>query len=789
MPLILLDARGQVIGRVDPLLPGPPWLQGLQAGASLPRHLQGLSHQGAGVDIDALQLGLAAVLEGHQPHFEHRQAHAGWCVHVQACTDALPVAAVLSVEACGDERLRARLTAAERRLAAVQQVAGLGSWYVDAHSGRVQWSRETYLVLGVDPSSGPLNSATVRSRVHPEDLPRLLADRARVRAGEPLVTSHFRFRRDDGRECWLESRVTLEPATDELPAGIVGTVRDVSESTRAQLALRPHRDPPEDLVVSPTVRLAAASERVESVARRKSALLAHTSHEIRTPLNVIVSLSHLMRCSLTDATQQGRAQAVEHAARHLSDIIDDVLAVAHDDLSAPGAGRQPLDPAALLAEVAAMLGEQAQARGLQLEVVTPPALAAGTVRGDVARLRQALLNAAGWTLARAGGGRVRLLAQLGPVQGVQRTLRLVVESDALAPRADDTADPDPQWAALQRLARQLAAQVQLEGGGAGGGRCVLGLEVVVDVGPAAPAPIVAVESSESAEPADAAARIRLRHRGRRVLLAEDDDINQMAMQELLADVGLDVDTASDGHEAVDQASRRAYALILLDLRMPRLDGVGAARTIRALPEHHATPMVAITANAFDEDRQACRAAGMNDFMAKPVEVRRLYEVLLHWLDRGSAAPAGAADPVPTPAPVPAGTPPPAPAAAAMPGSDPMQPLLGLEGVDALSGLASVGGRPAVYRRLLRVFIETHAGDGAHLTRLLQAGDAAAAGSLAHRLRGSAATLGLIDIEVAAAALEGAIDNPTPDAPLGLLSQAVTQSLQGTLDRLRQALAA
>ena len=117
-------------------------------------------------------------------------------------------------------------------------------------------------------------------------------------------------------------------------------------------------------------------------------------------------------------------------------------------------------------------------------------------------------------------------------------------------------------------------------------------------------------------------------RGRRVLLAEDDDINQMAMQELLADVGLEVDTAGDGHEAVDHASRRAYALILLDLRMPRLDGVGAARTIRALPGHQATPMVAITANAFDEDRQACRAAGMNDFMAKPVEVQRLYEVLL-----------------------------------------------------------------------------------------------------------------------------------------------------------------
>lgn len=293
----------------------------------------------------------------------------------------------------------------------------------------------------------------------------------------------------------------------------------------------------------------------------------------------------------------------------------------------------------------------------------------------------------------------------------------------------------------------------------------------VAAAPDAPAPMPAA--------ADAAAQLRRRHAGRRVLLAEDDDINQLAMLELLSAVGLEVDIAKDGHQAVDLASGRSYALILLDLRMPRLDGLAAARTLRTLPGLQATPIVAISANAFEEDRRACRAAGMNDFLAKPVEVPRLYGLLLRWLDarpdgaRGDAAAAAAAAPrgdAPTDA------------VAAM------APLLGVEGIDAVRGLAAVGGRPAVYRRLLRVFVETHAGDGERLQHLVQRGDGAAAGALAHRLRGSAATLGLIAVETAAGALEGAIDDAVDATALPRLAQAVAETLGDALARLDAALA-
>lgn len=278
--------------------------------------------------------------------------------------------------------------------------------------------------------------------------------------------------------------------------------------------------------------------------------------------------------------------------------------------------------------------------------------------------------------------------------------------------------------------------------------------------------------------ADAAVQLRARHAGRRVLLAEDDEVNQMAMLELLRAVGLEVDTADDGHEAVDRASGSQHALILLDLRMPRLDGLTAARTLRTLPGLQATPIIAITANAAGSDRRDCLEAGMNDLVPKPVDVQRLYEVLLHWLDR---LPAGS--PV-----MPAGRPWPAALAPAPAAAGPsVQPLLGIEGLDALRGLAAVGGKPTVYRRLLQVFIDTHAGDGGLLRQQLQQDRFAEARALAHRLRGSAATLGLVEVEAAAGALESAIDDGDDAATLPPLAQALVAALDEVLQPLRRAL--
>jgi CheY-like chemotaxis protein len=142
-------------------------------------------------------------------------------------------------------------------------------------------------------------------------------------------------------------------------------------------------------------------------------------------------------------------------------------------------------------------------------------------------------------------------------------------------------------------------------------------------GAVSPAPTFAQDSAEM--------RLKTQFSGTRILLAEDEPINQEVSRMLLEDVGLKVDLANDGKEALALAGQHRYALILMDMQMPKLNGVEATRAIRALPGYATTPILAMTANAFDEDRQVCIDAGMDDHIGKPVDPDRLFEALLKWL--------------------------------------------------------------------------------------------------------------------------------------------------------------
>lgn len=386
--------------------------------------------------------------------------------------------------------------------------------------------------------------------------------------------------------------------------------------------------------------LTRAKENAESMSEAKSSFLTNMSHEIRTPIGTILGMVDLMQQDELSPAQGQRLRHIEDAGHHLLGVINSIL-----DLSKIEAGKLSLeeftlDPRQVIDEAMAMLTHQAQAKGLSLrsEIDLPPT----ALIGDVTRLRQSLINYLTNAVKFTTHGGISLRCRLIEQDDEAVCLRFEVEDTGPGLHAAELErlfEPFEQRhnTSMHRgtgLGLTITARLaELMGGKAG---------VESEPGRGSCFWFTARRRKASEATRALCAALESRHANSSVLLAEDDLINAAIAQAMLTRVGLLAHRAADGKEAITLAEHKAPALILMDMQMPVCDGLEATRRIRAQPWGREIPIIALTANAFAEDRARCLEAGMNNFVTKPITPAVLYAKLLHWLgDNKASAPASA----------------------------------------------------------------------------------------------------------------------------------------------------
>lgn len=507
-----------------------------------------------------------------------------------------------------DSRYRA-MRESEERLSVATRAASIGIWDWDVTHDELMQDDEIMRQYGLTTRLGGGNYKGWLERVVPEDRESARAEVAAALNGEHDFSLQFRIRRPDGKLRHLRSMARSFRDIQGKVVRMVGVSIDVTEATESEQELRRHRSHLEELVSERTAALSVAVTEAQAASRAKGVFLSTMSHELRTPLNSVIGFSRLMAHSTTMSADEKRNMAIIHrSGQHLLALINDILELSRIEAGGVSLHREAVDVAQMLRDVCDMVAERAAQAGVALKLecgALPRALMM-----DGAKVRHVLLNLVTNALKYARDGAITLSLRPTVLPGGRHGLAFAVR----AARVGIPEDPGLGLAISRQYVRIMGGELEVEAEPQPGEGTVFRFTIEA-------------EEADAGEPLAHLPQLAPMHQGRRILVVDDGLEGRHLLRSMLVPAGFDVQEASDGVEALDVIAKTQPELVLMDWRMPILDGLEATRRLRADRSLPQPRVVLLTASAFGGERQQAQAAGADDFLHKPVEQDKLFRML------------------------------------------------------------------------------------------------------------------------------------------------------------------